>query len=227
MNLKLITTYTLSVCTIAQAAAQTSVQASTVETALSPEKITVSRQSAAIVTQLENATIRTIAQPESFSTQPQVAAQVAAQVGAEVNPTATPTATYGSQTPRIEVGTQGIPAVTDLPDRVALPQAPLYPVNFENPIILGQTIDRSITTNVPITDKMADPTWSRKMEDLAAYKTAYSQNLVAWSDRVSQCMTEKPKLYVMRSDGKQLPIYFDGKEGSILLNKEGVSVCAI
>ncbi len=246
MNLKLITTYTLSACTIAQASAQTAVQAAIVETP-SPEASTVSHQSAAIVTQQENAMIRTIAQPESFSQTPEtqptepaialteagapmdtiVETQVETRVETQVVAQVKPDAAYRSQAPRIEVGTRGIPAVTDLPDRVALPQEALYPANFENPITLGQAMDSNITTTSPITDKMADPTWSRKPEDLAAYKTAYSQNLVAWSDRVSQCMNEKPKLYVMRSDGKQLPIYFDGKEGSIVQNKDGVSVCAI
>jgi hypothetical protein len=255
MNLKLITTfttYTLSACTIAQASGQPTIQAARVETPPTPEDSAIFVQTAAIVTQQENATIRSIAQPESFSTTPemltaetqpmapviaitemgapmdtivetQVETQSETQVAAQVNPDAS----YRYQAPRIEVGTRGIPTVTDLPDRVALPQDPLYPTHFETPITLGQTMDSNITTTSPITDKMADPIWSRKVEDLTAYKTAYSQNLVAWSNRVSQCLSEKPKLSVMRSDGKQLPLYFDGKEGSIVQNKDGVSVCAI
>ncbi len=268
MNFKLITTYTLSACTIAQASAQPAVQAAIIETLPSPAESAVSLQAAAIVTQQEDAMIRTIAQPESFvaapeiltaeaqptapateptiaitaagapvdtivetSVEPQVEPQVKPQVKSQVEPQVTaqanPNAAYRSPSPRIEVGTRGIPAVTDMPDRVTLPQDSPYPANFENPISLGQAIDSRITTTSPITDNMVDPTWSRKTEDLAAYKTAYSQNLVAWSDRVSQCMNEKPKLYVMRSDGKQLPMYFDGKEGTIVQNKDGVSVCII
>ena len=129
--------------------------------------------------------------------------------------------------PRIEVGTRGIPPVTDLPARVSLPSQSLLPANFEYPIILGQAMDRTITTTSPITDRMADPVWSRRMEDLSAYKAAYSESLVAWSGRVAQCMNEKPKLYVLRSDGKQLPMYFDGNEGTIVQNKDGVSVCGM
>ena len=137
------------------------------------------------------------------------------------------TITTSTVTPRIEVGTRGIPPVTDLPDRVSLPSRSLLPANFEYPIVLGQAMDQTITTTSPITDRMADPVWSRRMEDLNAYKAAYSENLVAWSGRVAKCMNEKPKLYVLRSDGKQLPMYFDGNEGTIVQNKDGVSVCGM
>ena len=130
-------------------------------------------------------------------------------------------------TPRIEVGTRGIPPVTDLPDRVSLPSQSLLPANFEYPIVLGQAMDQTITTTSPITDRMVDPVWSRRMEDLSAYKAAYSKSLMAWSGRVAKCMNEKPKLYVLRSDGKQLPMYFDGNEGTIVQNKDGVSVCGM
>ncbi len=129
--------------------------------------------------------------------------------------------------PRIQVGTRGIPPVTDLPDFISLPPQSLLPANFEYPIVLGQAMNSTITTPSPITDKMTDPVWSRRMEDLNAYKTAYSESLMAWSGRVAQCMNEKPKLYVLRSDGKQLPMYFDGKEGTIVQNKDGVSVCGM
>jgi hypothetical protein len=256
MNFKLITTlYTLSACTIAQTVSQSAVQAATVENPLQPDASTVAIQPEAVMIQLENKLIRTMAQPETFSTTPEIlTAAPSTEVSlvevplvevslVEVPLVEGPTAEapspeapmqlaqaqdrYRPQAPRIEVGTQGIPAITDLPDRVSLPQQMLFPVNFENPINLGQAMDSSIPTSSPITDQMADPTWSRRLEDLAAYKTAYSQNLVAWSDRISQCMTEKPKLYVMRSDGKQLPIYFDGKEGTIVQNKDGVAVCAL
>ena len=137
------------------------------------------------------------------------------------------TITTNTVTPRIEVGTRGIPPVTDLPDRISLPSQSLLPANFEYPIVLGQAMDGTIATTSPITDRMVDPVWSRRMEDLSAYKAAYSESLIAWSGRVAKCMNEKPKLYVLRSDGKQLPMYFNGNEGTIVQNKDGVSVCGM
>ncbi len=246
MNFKLITTlYTLSACTIAPTVSQSAVQAATAEIPLQPEASTVDLKAEAVMTQQENELIRTMAQPETFATTPEILTAAPSTEVPSTETQATPQLVqvqlaqvqlaqvqsssdrYRPPTPRIEVGTQGIPAITDLPDRVALPQDAPFPVNFEIPINLGQAMDSSITTPSPITDQMADPTWSRRLEDLAAYKTAYSQNLVAWSDRIAQCMTEKPKLYVMRSNGKQLPMYFDGKEGTIVQNKDGVAVCVL
>lgn len=210
------------------------------------------------IIQLENATIQSIAQPETLSQTPEVltsATVITANV-APVESIATPIepavelamsdrdavrvadsrvadsrASYRPITPRIEVGTQGIPPITDLPDRILLPPESLLPANFQNPIVLGQAMDSRITTASPITDRMADPAWSRRMEDLKAYKDAYSESLIDWSGRVTQCMNEKPKLYVLQPNGKkppiQLPMYFDGKEGTIVQNKDGVSVCGM
>lgn len=198
---------------------------------------------------------------------------------------------------KIEVGSRGIPPITDLPARISLPPSGLLPGNFEYPMNLGQTIDGSVATSSPITDRFADPALSEHLQDVQtflatkpepftipcaslptadcspmmkpvnldaykakglslkgqdpaanpnspsaigpvvrerlrmtveevqAYRTAYSQNLTAWSDRVSQCMAEKPRMYVLRSDGAQLPVFFNGQEGTIVRNSAGQAVC--
>jgi hypothetical protein len=63
------------------------------------------------------------------------------------------------------------------------------------------------------------------VDEVQAYRSAYSQNLVAWSDRVRQCMDEKPRMYVLRSDGTQLPVFFNGQEGTVVRNVSGQAVC--
>jgi len=64
------------------------------------------------------------------------------------------------------------------------------------------------------------------VDEVQAYRSAYSQNLVAWSDRVRQCMDEKPRMYVLRSDGVQLPVFFNGQEGTVVRNASGQAVCS-
>ena len=253
MNLTQLTTFVaLSACAITE-----NPIVATANVIPTPESVAEIQIPNSII-QLENATIQSIAQPETLSQTPEVltsATVITANV-APVEPIATPIepavefamsdrdavrvadsrvadsrASYRPITPRIEVGTQGIPPITDLPDRISLPPESLLPANFQNPIVLGQAMDSRITTASPITDRMADPAWSRRMEDLKAYKDAYSESLIAWSERVTQCMNEKPKLYVLQPNGKkppiQLPMYFDGKEGTIVQNKDGVSVCGM
>ena len=253
MNLTQLTTFVaLSACAIAE-----NPIVATANVIPTPESVAEIQIPNSII-QLENATIQSIAQPETLSQTPEVltsATVITANV-APVESIATPIepavelamsdrdavrvaesrvaesrASYRPITPRIEVGTQGIPPITDLPDRISLPPESLLPVNFQNPIVLGQAMDSRITTASPITDRMADPAWSRRMEDLKAYKDAYSESLIAWSGRVTQCMNEKPKLYVLQPNGKnppiQLPMYFDGNEGTIVQNKDGVSVCGM
>ena len=129
--------------------------------------------------------------------------------------------------PRIEVGTAGMPSLTELPSRVGLPQDALLPSSFENPIVLGQAMDPAIKTATPISDSMPDPVWSRQIADLPTYQAAYSRNLNAWAAQIQQCMTQSPKLYVMRSDKVKLPIYFNGKEGTVIQNADGVSICPV
>lgn len=198
---------------------------------------------------------------------------------------------------KIEVRSSGIPPITDLPERIALPPVGLLPGNFELPINMGQAVDSSVSTSSPITDRLADPALSEHLqtvqtflttkpeaitipcnslptadcspmmkpinpnayaakglslrsEDPAAnpdspsaigpivnerlrmtvdevqvYRSAYSQNLVAWSDRVRQCMDQKPRLYVLRSDGAQLPVFFNGQEGTVVRNASGQAIC--
>ena len=273
MNLTQLTTLVaLSACAIAESS--TAVSANVLPTPEAPANIQVPDS----IIQLENATIQSIAQPETLARMPEVltpevltaevstpatvapatvvpAESIELAVGPIVEPIVEPVvepaiidrtadrtadvrtadtriadsraSSVNTIAPRIEVGTRGIPPVTDLPNRISLPSQSLLPANFEFPIVLGQAMDTTMTTSSPITDRMADPVWSRRMEDLSAYKTAYSESLMAWSGRVAQCMNEKPKLYVLRSDGKQLPMYFDGKEGTIVQNKDGVSVCGM
>ena len=249
MNLTQLTTFVaLSACAIAEI--PTAAFANVIPTPESAAEIQVPDS----IIQLENATIQSIAQPEMVSQTPEVMITATPapveSIGAVITPTIEPiaepvmndraddriadrradtanTIATNPVTPRIEVGTRGIPPVTDLPVRVSLPSQSLLPANFEYPIVLGQAMDQTITTTSPITDRMVDPVWSRRMEDLSAYKAAYSENLIAWSGRVAKCMNEKPKLYVLRSDGKQLPMYFDGNEGTIVQNKDGVSVCGM
>ncbi len=199
---------------------------------------------------------------------------------------------------KIEVGSRGIPPITDLPAKISLPPSGLLPGNFEYPVNMGQTVDSSVATSSPITDRLADPALSEHLQDVQiflatkpeaftvpcaslptsdcspmmkapnpdaykgkglslkaqdpaanpdspsaigpivrerlrmtveevqAYRTAYSQNLMAWSDRVSQCMAEKPRMYVLRSDGAQLPVFFNGQEGTVVRNAAGQAVCA-
>ncbi len=146
---------------------------------------------------------------------------------------------------KIEVGSRGIPPITSLPERIALPPSGLLPGNFELPINMVQAVDSSISTRSPITDRFADPVLSEQanpnsssaidptvskrlrttVDEMQAYRSAYSQNLVAWSDRVRQCMDEKPRLYVLRSDGAQLPVFFNGQEGTVVRNASGQAVC--
>ena len=294
MNLTQLTTLVaLSACAIAES--PTVASANGIPTPAAAADIQVPSS----IVQLENATIQSIAQPETLSQMPEVLtpevltsevltpATVAAANGASAPSIAAPmepvvelamgdrTADSRSKDSRskdsrskdsrskdsrskdsravgvrpiashIQVGTQGIPPVTDLPEFISLPQESLLPTHFKYPIVLGQAMDSTILTASPITDQMADPVWSRRMEDLAAYKAAYSENLKAWSGSVAQCMTQKPKLYVLQpvEDKKlppiQLPVYFNGtpakdgkpaiigKEGTIVQNKDGVSVCAM
>jgi hypothetical protein len=198
---------------------------------------------------------------------------------------------------KIEVGSRGIPPITDLPARIALPSAGLLPGNFEYPVNMGQGVNSSVATSSPITDRLADPALSEHLQDVQtflttkpeaftvpcaslptadcspmmkpanpdaykgkglslraqdpssnpdspsaigpivrerlrmtveevqAYRMAYSQNLAAWSDRVSQCMAEKPRMFVLRSDGAQLPVFFNGQEGTVVRNATGQAVC--
>lgn len=146
---------------------------------------------------------------------------------------------------KIEVGSRGIPTITSLPERIALPPSGLLPGNFELPINMVQAVESSISTSSPITDRFADPvppeqanpnsssaidpTVNKRLrttvDEMQAYRSAYSQNLVAWSDRVRQCMDEEPRLYVLRSDGAQLPVFFNGQEGTVVRNASGQAVC--
>lgn len=146
---------------------------------------------------------------------------------------------------KIEVGSRGIPPITSLPERIALPPSGLLPGNFELPINMVQAVDSSISTRSPITDRLADPVRSEQanpnsssaidptvskrlrttVDEMQAYRSAYSKNLVAWADRVRQCMDEKPRLYVLRSDGAQLPVFFNGQEGTVVRNASGQAVC--
>ena len=50
------------------------------------------------------------------------------------------------------------------------------------------------------------------VDEVQAYRSAYSQNLVAWSNRVRQCMDEKPRMYVLRSDVSSQFSLMDKKE---------------
>lgn len=198
---------------------------------------------------------------------------------------------------KIEVGSRGIPPITSLPERIALPPSGLLPGNFELPINMVQAVDSSISTRSPITDRLSDQALSEHLQtvqtfivtkpeamtipcdslptedcsptmkpvnpnayaakglslrsedpaanpdrpsaigpivrerlrmtvdEVQAYRSAYFQNLVAWSDRVRQCMDEKPRLYVLRSDGAQLPVFFNGQEGTVVRNASGQAVC--
>ncbi len=228
-------------------------------------------------------------------------ATIAQSIAPNVNPTIVAQSRSSAVTTtvpvKIEVGSRGIPPITDLPPRIALPSVGLLPGNFEYPVNLGQTVDSSIATSSPITDRLADPALSEHLQDVQtflttkpeaftvpcnslptadcspmmkpvnpdaykakglslrgqdpaanpdtpsaigpivrerlrltvdevqAYRTAYSQNLMAWSDRVRQCMDEKPRMYVLRSDGAQLPVFFNGQEGTVVRNTSGQAVC--
>ena len=244
-------------------------------------------------TQTNDPTIGLTADPvvvsQSIAAQP-MAAQTVAQANALSGITTT-------RPVKIEVGSRGIPPITDLPARIALPPVGLLPGNFEFPINMGQAVDSSIATASPITDRLADPALSEHLQtiqtfiatkpeamtvpcdslptadcspmmkpvnpnayaakglslrsedpaanpdspsaigpivrerlrmtvdEVQAYRSAYSQNLVAWSDRVRQCMDEKPRMYVLRSDGAQLPVFFNGQEGTVVRNGSGQAVC--
>ena len=244
-------------------------------------------------TQTNDPTIGLTADPvvvsQSIAAQP-MAAQTVAQANALSGITTT-------RPVKIEVGSRGIPPITDLPARIALPPVGLLPGNFEFPINMGQAVDSSIATASPITDRLADPALSEHLQtiqtfiatkpeamtvpcdslptadcspmmkpvnpnayaakglslrsedpaanpdspsaigpivrerlrmtvdEVQAYRSAYSQNLIAWSDRVRQCMDEKPRMYVLRSDGAQLPVFFNGQEGTVVRNGSGQAVC--
>ena len=229
------------------------------------------------IVQLENATIRSIAQPETISQMPEVltpevltpatvaaAQSIAAPIELAVEPavidrTAIRIANrrIADESPisirpigsHIQVGTQGILPMTDLPKFISLPPESSLPANLKYPIVFGQERNSRIETASPITDNMvmaeAKLVKPRRTEDLAAYQTAYSESLQAWSGSVAQCMNQKPKLYVLQpSEDKklppiQLPVYFNGKEakegekammgreGTIVQNKDGISVCGM
>ncbi len=239
--------------------------------------------------------------PQDVLQMPEPAAIAQSIVVPESSPTIVAQARSSSVTTtvpvKIEVSSRGIPLITDLPAKIALPSAGLLPGNFEYPVNLGQTVDSSVATSSPITDRLADPALSEHLQDVQtflvtkpeafavpcsslptadcspmmkpvnpdaykakglslkgndpvmspdsnsmvgptvrerlrmtveevqAYRTAYSQNLSAWSDRVNQCMNEKPRMYVLRSDGAQLPVFFNGQEGTVVRNASGQAVC--
>ena len=243
--------------------------------------------------QANDSTIGLTADPtvvsQSITAQP-MSAQTIAQANA-------PSGITTTRPVKIEVGSRGIPPITDLPARIALPPVGLLPGNFEFPINMGQAVDSSVATASPITDRLADPALSEHLQtvqtfiatkpeamtipcdslptadcspmmkpvnpnayaakglslrsedpaanpdspsaigpivrerlrmtvdEVQAYRSAYSQNLVAWSDRVRQCMDEKPRMYVLRSDGAQLPVFFNGQEGTVVRNGSGQAVC--
>lgn len=255
--------------------------------------------------------IAPVASPETFPNPVSPASSGILAVPEAASPTSTIVATMGDASTenvakvevsgpvKVEVSTQGIPPITELPPRVALPSKPLLPGNFEFPVQLGQTVDRTITSSTPITDQTgvtasaanlsprlmvlmkflktvppeinipcsrfqstdcspvvgrADyfsepglsllqeapnvipqipantaPLARRRLrmtiEELQQLEQQQSQSLQAWAGRIQQCLTEKPKLYVLRSDGAQLPVYFDGKEGTIVRNGDGRAVC--
>jgi hypothetical protein len=233
----------------------------------------------------------------TVATQPMVvvvATQPIVPTVAQVNDPAVMTTTMPV---KIEVETGGIPSITDLPSRIALPPVGLLPGRFELPINMAQGVDSSISTSSPITDRLADPVLSEHLQtvqtflmtkpeamtipcdslqtedcspmmkpvnptayaakgrslrsedpaanpdrpsalgpivrerlrmtvdEVQAYRSAYSQNLVAWSNRVRQCMDEKPRMYVLRSDGAQLPVFFNGQEGTVVRNASDQAVC--
>ena len=243
---------------------------------------------AQLSTQADDPTIRSTA--DSTIVSQSIAAQPIAQANA-------PSGITTTRPVKIEVGSRGIPPITDLPARIALPPVGLLPGNFEFPINMGQAVDSSVATASPITDRLADPALSEHLQtvqtfiatkpeamtipcdslptadcspmmkpvnlnayaakglslrsedpaanpdspsaigpivrerlrmtvdEVQAYRSAYSQNLIAWSDRVRQCMDEKPRMYVLRSDGAQLPVFFNGQEGTVIRNGSGQAVC--
>jgi hypothetical protein len=242
------------------------------------------------VPQLTTQVVPPVAEPVSIAQSPASEPTIVAQANRSSGVTTTVPV-------KIEVGSRGIPLITDLPARIALPSAGLLPGNFEYPVNLGQGVDSSVATSSPITDRLADPALSEHLQDVQtflttkpeaftvpcaslptadcspmmkpvnldaykakglslkgqdpaanpdspsaigpivrerlrmtveevqAYRTAYSQNLAAWSDRVSQCMAEKPRMFVLRSDGAQLPVFFNGQEGTVVRNAAGQAVC--
>ena len=82
--------------------------------------------------------------------------------------------------------------------------------NPDSPSAIGPIVNERLRTTV---------------DEMQAYRSAYSQNLVAWSDRVRQCMDQKPRMYVLRSDGAQLPVFFNGQQGTVVRNASGQAVC--
>ncbi len=236
---------------------------------------------------------------QQIVTQPIAAKSIAAQPIVQTIAQASDPAAMMTRIPvKIEVGSRGIPPITSLPERIALPPSGLLPGNFELPINMVQAVESSISTSSPITDRLADPVLSEHLQtvqtfivtkpeamtipcdslptedcspmmkpvnpnayaakglslrsedpaanpdspsalgpivrerlrmtvdEVQAYRSAYSQNLVAWSNRVRQCMDEKPRMYVLRSDGVQLPVFFNGQEGTLVRNASGQAVCS-
>lgn len=89
---------------------------------------------------------------------------------------------------------------------VTLPHRGALPSDFAFPIRIRVTVDRSITTNTPITDS--------------------TENLATWAERVRACLDEKPQLFAVRTDDTLAPILFDGQQGRILRNANRRMVCA-
>jgi hypothetical protein len=89
---------------------------------------------------------------------------------------------------------------------VILPHRGTLPANFVFPIRIRVTVDRTMTTNTPITNS--------------------TQNLAAWEERIRACLDEKPQLFAVGAGGTLLPILFDGQPGRILRNANGRMVCS-
>ena len=106
-----------------------------------------------------------VAVSQSMAAQP-MAAQTVAQTVAQAS---VPSGMTTTRPVKIEVGSRGIPPITDLPARIALPPVGLLPGNFEFPINMGQAVDSSVATASPITDRLADPALSEHLQTVQTF----------------------------------------------------------
>jgi hypothetical protein len=89
---------------------------------------------------------------------------------------------------------------------VTLPTTPKRAAYFTLPINVQVVKEASITTDTPITDKLA-------------------KDLPSWSSAVRACLQDKPS-FVRVVDNQQVPFMLSGGEGKIKLNANDRPVCA-
>ncbi len=90
---------------------------------------------------------------------------------------------------------------------VMLPSKPVTPIYYGLPMQVNFVTDSTITTDTPITDSLSDDT-------------------AAWAEAIRGCLVQTPILTRTTPTG-EVPFVVGSTDGTIQLNANGNSVCAL